>query len=217
MGRPRLYTDEERKERKKIASQKADKKYYYSNPEKAREKSKKWYWKNHDRARSNNIKYVKENPDKEKARQALRWKNNSEEEKTRARKWRKLNPDKIRKQHAAWWEKNAVRMRALSAEWKKTHPEKLKAYNHNRRALVTGNGGKLSPDLEAKMLAFQKNRCAICRTSLKKTGYHLDHIIPFARGGKNVDRNIQLTCPKCNREKYSKDPIQFMREKGFLL
>jgi len=45
----------------------------------------------------------------------------------------------------------------------------------------------------------------------------MDHIVPLAKGGKNIDSNIQLTCPKCNLEKNSKDPIEFMQSRGYLL
>lgn len=217
MGRPRLYTDEERKEKRKAYSKKYEKKRYAANPEAAKVKAKKWYWENHERARANNIAWIKAHPENIKAKEAARWKNKSEELKKKCNEWRKLNPDKTREQHATWWKKNTTKMRVLNVAWKKTHPEEMRAYNHNRRALVIGNGGKLSPGLEARLLAFQKNRCAICRASLKKTGHHLDHIVPLVKGGKNTDGNIQITCKKCNREKYSKDPITFMREKGFLL
>jgi 5-methylcytosine-specific restriction endonuclease McrA len=54
--------------------------------------------------------------------------------------------------------------------------------------------------------------------SEKKKAYNrLDHIIPLARGGKNEYRNMQVTCPTCNRQKHSKDPIEFMQSRGYLL
>jgi hypothetical protein len=132
-------------------------------------------------------------------------------------KWRKRNQEKVKATYAVWKKANAKKVKDAKSAWDKENPQAYKRYWHDRRAKKASSGGKLSPGLESRLLAFQKNRCAICRVSLKKTGHHLDHIIPLARGGKNTDSNMQVTCPKCNLEKNSKDPIQFMREKGFLL
>jgi 5-methylcytosine-specific restriction endonuclease McrA len=55
-----------------------------------------------------------------------------------------------------------------------------------------------------QLLTLQKGRCAICGKPMDLTGYHIDHIIPLARGGLNNDANIQLTHPKCNLRKGSK-------------
>ena len=211
--------------------------------EKARERAKEWYWKNHDRARANNIAWIAANKehrkvyrnerkdkasevnatlyisdkDRIKARNAAWNKAHPDTAKTATNKWREKNPEKIKATYVAWKKANAKKVKDAKSAWDKKNPQAHRRYCHNRRALVIGNGGKLSPGLETKLLAFQKNRCAICRKSLKKIGHHLDHIVPLARGGKNTDGNMQVTCPTCNLNKHSKDPIQFMREKGFLL
>jgi len=62
----------------------------------------------------------------------------------------------------------------------------------------------------------QKDRCAYCHKKLGR-GYHVDHIVPLARGGTNERRNIQITCKQCNHIKRDKDPIKFAQELGRLL
>ena len=51
-----------------------------------------------------------------------------------------------------------------------------------------------------KMYVWRRDegRCAYCG-SRKNLEY--DHIIPLSMGGSNTERNIQLLCEKCNREK----------------
>lgn len=46
---------------------------------------------------------------------------------------------------------------------------------------------------------------------------HLDHIVPVAMGGPNIDENIQLLRQRCNNQKHSKHPVDFMQQRGFLL
>jgi 5-methylcytosine-specific restriction endonuclease McrA len=49
-----------------------------------------------------------------------------------------------------------------------------------------------------------------CRSDLRLTGYHLDHVVPRSRGGSDDERNLQLTCPKCNLSKGARFNYQFI-------
>jgi hypothetical protein len=44
-------------------------------------------------------------------------------------------------------------------------------------------------------------RCADCGAGMRTGGYHVDHIQPYAHGGKTALDNAQILCPKCNRRK----------------
>lgn len=45
----------------------------------------------------------------------------------------------------------------------------------------------------------------------------MDHILPLALGGTNVDENIQLLRKRCNLQKCAMHPVDFMQSKGRLL
>ena len=67
-----------------------------------------------------------------------------------------------------------------------------------------------------KIRILQKHKCAICKTCVKRK-FHIDHITPLIKGGRNEAKNLQILCPPCNQKKSYKDPIDYMRERGFLL
>jgi len=73
-----------------------------------------------------------------------------------------------------------------------THPgrrsaEELRAYNRS-----------IPPSLRKKILKAHGYRCALCDRDLRKAGHHIDHILPFSRGGLTVEKNLQALCPPCN-------------------
>ncbi len=53
---------------------------------------------------------------------------------------------------------------------------------------------------EIKLFVWQRDqgKCIQCGSNEK---LEFDHIIPFAMGGSNTERNLQLLCENCNRKK----------------
>lgn len=122
-----------------------------------------------------------------------------------------------RKQSAEYQRNRLEENRDLARKRRQKDPEKFRIYLNNRRAMKIQAGGRLSKGISVQLMSLQKSKCACCKVDLRKSGHHLDHIIPLVLGGSNRDSNIQLLCPKCNLSKGSKHPVEFMQSLGLLL
>lgn len=145
-------------------------------------------------------KYRAENPDKVKLACA---------------KWWAENQDRGRELLAAYYIANKDRLKPIKAEYRAANKDMFRTYVHNRRAKLA-SGGKLSSNIAEKLYKLQKGKCACCGLPLGDD-YHLDHIMPLSMGGANYDNNIQLLRATCNQQKKAKHPVDFMRQRGFLL
>lgn len=56
----------------------------------------------------------------------------------------------------------------------------------------------ISDNVKVFVWRRDEGKCVICG-SRERLEY--DHIIPISKGGSNTERNIQLLCERCNREK----------------
>jgi 5-methylcytosine-specific restriction endonuclease McrA len=111
-------------------------------------------------------------------------------------------------------QRNAHKKREWSRRWLAANKEWVRERADRRTKL---KGGKRLPRGTVKrLLEAQRNKCPICRKPLRGK-YHIDHVVPLARGGQHEALNIQILCPTCNVRKSAKDPIQYMQERGFLL
>lgn len=177
--------------------------------------------------RAYNIAYIVDNADKKKAITRAWRKKNKENVRKHSRTWRAANPEKAIENHRAYYEANKEKVKSAVAKyqsenmekiksWRKANPEKLKAIRQNRRAReLNAPGTHTSADIR-ELFTLQKGKCPVCKTSIND-GYHIDHVMPLARGGSNDKLNLQLLCQPCNNQKHAKHPIDFMQSKGFLL
>ena len=99
-----------------------------------------------------------------------------------------------------WFHKKVLRNGLVTRRsWCKDceKPGRAAAASRRRERVV---GSYTGQDVE-RLLVSQRGCCAWCGRSFVVTGYHVDHVIPIARGGRNTRENIQLLCPLCNLRK----------------
>lgn len=200
------------------------------NPDAVKSNYAAWYAKNADKARAYSREYARKHPEQVKATIAASLKarkekiqempsemraeiekHQKERQKVASAKWYQKNAEIARLKTAMWRLMNLDRKKQYRDRYRKEHGHIERAARHKRRT-----SGQLSRGIVKKLMELQKGKCACCGKPLGDD-YHLDHIIPIALGGKNIDNNVQLLRAKCNLQKSKKHPIDFMQERGFLL
>lgn len=171
-----------------------------------------WALGNPGKVKLSRDNYRKANPNKDREYRLA----NLERLRALDKAYAEANREKARKRAAEWLANNKERAKAYSRRYRMEHREERLARKHIRRAKKRSSGGVLSKGLARRLFKLQKGKCACCRKPLGDD-YHLDHIMPIALGGENMDHNIQLLRKECNLSKQAKHPVDFMQSRGFLL
>ena len=132
------------------------------------------------------------------------------------RKWKQNNKERHRELNKISRQRNPQALKERLKKYTKENPNILRVCGQNRRARERSAEGKHSLKDINNLLELQNFKCANCKKSIK-TKFHVDHIMPLAKGGSNYKENIQLLCPKCNQEKHALDPIEWANKNGRLL
>jgi 5-methylcytosine-specific restriction endonuclease McrA len=121
--------------------------------------------------------------------------------------WRDANRDQVRETDRIRGARHKNKVLARAIQWQKNNPDKVRARSGRRRARVAEAGTYTAEDVHA-LFNMQNGECAYCKADVSGN-YHVDHIMPLARGGTNTKDNIQLCCPTCNIRKGWSDPDEF--------
>ena len=115
------------------------------------------------------------------------------------REWRKRTWEKRIAVDRAYKERNRVRLNQWFREWAKKNPERKRAINVAHRAAQVSAYSSVTPEHITALRKRQRGRCYWCNEKL--AAWHLDHVVPLARGGAHRPENVVLACKTCNLRK----------------
>lgn len=196
------------------------KEYRVKNLDKLREQKRNYYYENKEDCNARMAAYYLENKEKARAKGIVYREQNAEAISQRKKDYYAENRDKIIAYHKTRRLENPEPERERCRQYKLKNPDVVAALNRKRKAIKKGAIGTHTAADVFAIFDSQRGKCASCPLKLKKSGknkFHVDHIMPLAKGGSNDKYNLQLLCPDCNLRKHAKDPIDWAQENGRLL
>jgi hypothetical protein len=77
--------------------------------------------------------------------------------------------------------------------------------SHPKRERIREYTRSIPPSWRPTILAKFDNKCVRCAASLTVRTAHMDHIVPFSKGGGTVLENLQPLCETCNLKKGNRE------------
>ncbi|MGE3549755.1 MAG: HNH endonuclease [Geobacter sp.] len=192
---------------------------YEANKEEIRAKGRAKYKENNEEIRIKLNAYYKATIEKQKEYSKRKYEKNKEAIMAKRKERENTDPEKYVQYRAKYYQDNKERVDEVKKKWSARNKDKLRYHGRlhaqKRRQLARENGGELSKDIVPRLMELQRGKCRACGKPLKND-YHIDHIIPLARGGQNTDNNCQLLHSKCNLSKGARDPYEHAQKLGVL-
>lgn len=188
--------------------------YYLDHIEEKHEQSKQWREANTDRKREKDREYRERNRDRVLENKRRWHRDNQQKVVKNVACWRKANPGKHRRHNQRYYVRHQAKINAYHRQYREQNPEKEKAKSQRRRAREQNAAGVHTAADIRECYMEQAGRCAYCGMPVYDD-YHVDHIIPLARGGTNWPENICIACPNCNLEKGDKTLAEWFSLRGW--
>ncbi|MFE5621736.1 HNH endonuclease [Streptomyces virginiae] len=77
--------------------------------------------------------------------------------------------------------------------------------SHSKRREAIARGNNAAARMRRSVRKAVCGTCAVCLREFLPSGVDIDHIIPLARGGEDVDSNVQVLCKSCHKAKTAMD------------
>jgi 5-methylcytosine-specific restriction endonuclease McrA len=183
-----------------------------------------WRAANSEKRRASDRARYAANPQKYRAARSAWYAANIEKRRAYQRAWaanqRAIDAEKVnakkRARRAAQAEQYAAEQRAYFA----SDPEKWRAYHRAyKRARYAANPNEFLERVALRRARYKEatadaervsrqnvydrdeGRCYLCDKPVAYKAFHLEHIVPLAKGGAHVMANVATACGPCNRRK----------------
>ncbi len=169
-----------------------------AHPDRAHQAVRRWQRSNKERLRAaDRLRY-----EKRKAWEAAHPEiaaDRALKRKQKMRRWYEQNRERASARARAWHAAHPEKVRETAKRWATRHPEETREHTTRRRARL--RRVKIGVVNRAEVFARSGGRCAYCREPITPKSWHLDHVIPLARGGAHAMDNVVASCPPCNQRK----------------
>lgn len=122
--------------------------------------------------------------------------------------YRVRNAERLADYGYKWRARNSERRSLVRRAYREANPDKIRANEQRRRARLLNADGHYTGEDVRTQFERQKGHCYYCHEKLGDK-YHVDHIVPLARGGSNWPENIVIACRHCNESKGAKLPHEW--------
>lgn len=74
-----------------------------------------------------------------------------------------------------------------------------------------GTRENIELSIRQQIIKDQLGKCSYCKRDITLENSHADHIIPWTLVGDELEDNIQMLCPDCNKKKSDRIDFDFLR------
>jgi 5-methylcytosine-specific restriction endonuclease McrA len=140
-------------------------------------------------------------PEGARERERVYWAANKERKAAKDRRWAQKNPEKRREIVRRWYALNPERGREHARNSTAAHDARKRDQfiEHVEASVVLARGGGI---------------CGICGTPVDLDDFHVDHVIPLAKGGEHSYANTQPAHPICNIRKGDRSRLGLPERSG---
>lgn len=123
----------------------------------------------------------------------------------------RANAERFKAYNREWRRKNADAIRSVQREWERNNVDKVRALKRKNAAIRKSRKLALFVEPVDHLKVFDRDGgiCRICGRACERAetkSWHIDHIIPLAKGGAHAYANVQLAHARCNIVKSAKMP-----------